>query len=160
MTFNYYHNKSILGKNMREINLGIVNINYLMPVDRIEYVSATITNNGATPTFTTNNILGTSQARVTGNYSDSVDGQIDITYRVNSTTYLNWNFQVSSESGYDYGNLILNGGGLSSGSGEYNQSGKSLMNQGLNVLRLIYGKDGSSTGGTDSTTVTWSFTNS
>jgi hypothetical protein len=158
MTFNYYHNKSILGKNMRDINLGIVDINYLMPLFPVEYVSATIINQGCTPTFITNDITGTSQAKIYGNNYDSVSGQIDITYQVNSTTYLNWNFQVSSEGSYDYGSFLLNGNSLAYASGEITTNGKTLMPTGTNILRLIYSKDSSSTSGTDSTIVTWSFT--
>ena len=160
MAFNYYYNRSILGKYTTSQTLGIGNINSATRLTFVQYVSNVITYNGAIPTFVTNDITDNSQAQVYGGgiSSNSVSGSIEITYIVNGVAYLNWSHSVSSEPDYDYGFLLLNGNYLNTISGEVTTSGKTLMPTGTNTLNLSYGKDGSATSGSDITTATWSFT--
>jgi hypothetical protein len=152
MTFNYFDNRSILGKSTNQgIGTGITNLSSEQ-AGIIEYVTHSLGNG----TFT-NNVTGTSVATV-GNIGDSSSTQTIITYQVTGNKFLNWSLTVSSEGGYDFGSLTLNGVLLSSISGETTQSGIKSLNNGTNTLTIGYSKDISDTAGSDKTTATWSFT--
>jgi hypothetical protein len=156
MAFNYFNNMSLIGKTKKQTNVysGIANLSS-ESVGAISHLTYTVGGVG-TNTFS-NNPGGISQA-VAGNVGDSNGTFVNITYLTSGNVYLNWTFQVSSESGYDYGTLRLNGNILASASGEYTTSGRTLMPLGINTLRLDYGTDGSASSGSDNTIATWSFT--
>ena len=142
MTFNYFDNKSILGKSTKQaIGRGISNLS--SEGSAIIFISSS--------SSFTNNINGTSQV--------TTQSSVSISYDVSGTVMLNWRLDTSSEPGYDYGTLILNGIQLASISGNPNsQSGVTQMLSGTNTLTLMYGKDDSVDTGSDNTTAFWSFT--
>jgi len=142
MTFNYFDNKSILGKSTKQdIGRGITNLSS---------EQGAIIFSSSTSSFT-NNITGTSQV--------TTQGSVSINYLVNGTVILNWRLDTSSEANYDYGTLVLNGIQLASISGNPNsQSGVKQMLSGTNTLTLSYAKDDTVDTGSDNTTAFWSFT--
>jgi hypothetical protein len=142
MTFNYFDNRSILGKSTKQaIGKGISNLS--SEKNAIIFISSS--------SAFTNNITGTSQV--------TTQSSVTISYEVNGSVMLNWRLDTSSEPNYDYGTLILNGIYLASISGNPNsQSGITQMASGINTLTLMYGKDDSVDVGSDNTTAFWSFT--
>jgi len=152
MTFNYFDNKSILGKSTKQyIGRGISNLSSEQG-GAILYVTHSLGNGSFT-----NNVTGTSVATV-GNVGDDGSTETIITYQVTGTKLLNWSLVVSSEGGFDYGSLTLNGVLLARISGETSQSGITPMNSETNTLIIRYTTDGSVQAGRDNTTATWSFT--
>lgn len=143
MAFNYFNNKSIIGKSIRvTATQGIDNLNSTY-YSSVQFVS--------TSTSFTNNITGTSEV--------TTRGSVVITYQVTGSIILNWTLNTSSEAGYDFGALTLNSTQLARIAGNPNsQSGNTLMAPGINTLTLTYSKDDSVDAGSDNTTALWSFT--
>jgi len=142
MTFNYFDNKSILGKSTKQVVKGISSLS--------SEQGGAITFISSSSPFT-DNITGTSQV--------TTNGSVSIIYQVGGIVTLNWRLDTSSEAGYDFGTLLLNGIQLARISGNPNsQSGSIQMPSGTNTLNLIYTKDDTVDAGSDNTTAFWSFT--
>jgi hypothetical protein len=143
MAFNYFDNKSILGKSIKQVaGRGISNLSSEQ-AGTINFISS------SSPF--TNNITGTSQV--------TTQGSVNISYVVSGIVILNWRLDTSSEGGYDFGQLLLNGIQLARISGNpASQSGIIQMLSGTNTLNLNYTKDDTVDTGSDNTTAFWSFT--
>jgi hypothetical protein len=153
MAFNYFNNKSLVGKKPNNQS-GINNLNSNPFGGVVTYVNSSIF--GAA-SFTANDPLATSSAVISGQGQDNIDYFITIEYTASSANILKWNITVSSESCCDPGYIILNGTSLVSiANGASN--GTAFMRDGSNTLIVGYRKDSSVSDGSDNAIVNWTFT--
>ncbi|ETR70663.1 MAG: hypothetical protein OMM_03079 [Candidatus Magnetoglobus multicellularis str. Araruama] len=84
-----------------------------------------------------------------GNISDNRTSQIQLNFQSLTEATLKFDFQVSSESGYDYLKIIINNQTIESWSGNESGNYSCELSQGLNTIIWQYSKDSSSAGGKD-----------
>lgn len=85
--------------------------------------------------------------------SDSQRAEQTYTFESGQGMYLSFNYTVSSEGGYDYLSIYLDGNQIVSVSGEESGTYSNPLSVGSHTLYAVYSKDGSSSSGADNGTI-------